>query len=120
MKKHFIKAIAMAALATAAAAPANADHNDRKFDVRVGQAWVTSNVEGRRYDHRRNDRAYRHWFKLRKRHYKQHERQNYAHAQWHWYNDGRWDRYYEYDHQDTHHALRYRHRDFHGDAGRHR
>jgi hypothetical protein len=113
MKRHWIKALAVAGLATAAVSPAYAGHDDFELVLRVGPTWLYYDVDDRRYDRRYDgrydDRDYRHWRKRQKHHYKQHRRQDYAHDRWHWYYDRRRDRYYRCDHADLHYSLRHRH-----------
>jgi len=118
MKMRLVKLTAIAGLAAAIAAPANAEHGRRELNVRFGPAYVNYNDGYRRDDeYRRYDR---HWRKHQKRHRKQHRRQSNAHDRWHWNNDGRRDRYYYHDHSDFHHELRHGHRDVHRRDDRHR
>lgn len=142
MNRHTFKSLAIAGLALAAISPAYADHQNAGFDVRIGRATLQYYVYDRPYDRRydwrydrrydwrydrrydwryerRYERDYRHWLKKQQKHNKQHKRLDYAHDNWHWYNDGRWDPYYHYDHEDVHRDLRHLHRDKHRAKRRH-
>lgn len=113
MKNHVIRVAAVAGLVAAMATPASAGHSDLEFAIRVGPAYVHYYDVDRYYDkHRRYDRYYRHSRGHKKRHHKRGHRRKDAHARWHAYNDGRWDRYYDYDHWNLHHRLGRHHRDY--------
>ena len=121
MKKHLVRLTAIAGLVAAIASPASAEHNSPELTVRFGPAYVNYNDGYRRSDgYSRYHNYDRHRRKHQKRHRKQHRRQGNAHDRWHWNNDGRWDRYYYYDHSELHHGLRHRHRDSHRRDERHR
>jgi hypothetical protein len=119
MKKHVIELTAMVALAAAMASPANAGHGELEVAARKGPTYVQHNNVYRLIDrHRHYDRDHRPWRKHQKRHRKHHRRWAYEHDLWHWYNDYRWDRYYDFEHRELHRDLRLGHHDFHRKRGR--
>lgn len=119
MSKYVIKIATVAGLLTLLAATAGAHGGDRELAVRVGPSSIHLS-DSHRYDrdYSRYDRYYRHAKKHRKRHHKHHRRSTSAHELWHWYNDGRRDRFYWRDHDRFHANLRYRHHDFHRSGDR--
>ena len=113
MRKQILEIAALAGLLAAMPAPAQAKHAEREIAVPV-QSGYSHSLNVRR-DHRpdhRYDRHYRHWRKHRHEQRRHWHKLRQAHELWHWYNDGRHDRFYAADHRRFHRALGYSHRDF--------
>lgn len=99
MKKTIFKFAAIAGLAGAMAAPANADHDYPDFAVRVGSGYIIYDDDYRWYNrHRRYDREYARYMKKRWKQRRRFQRRMYARDFWHWHVGPRGDHFCAIDH----------------------
>lgn len=122
MRKHVIRMAAVAGLVTLLATTASAHGGEREVIARVGPTYIHwSAAQSYDRDYSRYDRYYRHAHKRDRQRHRHHRREIDAHELWHWYNDGRRDRYFRHDHALFHASLGHRrHHDRLAHAGRFR